>query len=303
LNIRIPAYIIPALQTIHVFKEAGVKPPKLRIVNGQALAVEFNKMDEKKAWTNAYDTNALLHDFIAVYYPDCESFVTFSTPSYEQSTRGTYHGDLIHLVRIKQPTEQDLNNPAARKEFTPLQIALAELSLLGRNRGGAEGEDNALSYIAAHTFLFGNIQRVSPDAPNGVIKFGGTTEEKFNSIQEYLASFHPVKSMSSRLYQTNTAARGRTAEGGWAGPRPIFVTVTVGGKPVYYPAGPHEISLKSIMAGSASELTLDEMIEQYKGDADHNIKDAAGDLELLKKVAGLGYVDFLKAFMKKQTKK
>ena len=160
---------------------------------------------------------------------------------------GTYQGDLYYLGTIQRPGEQDLRNPKTRKEFSPLQIALGELAILGRNRGGDEGERNAMAYIAAHTFLFGNIQRVSPEAPNGVIKFGGATEEKFNIIQEHLASLHPVKSMSARLYQTNTAARGKTAEGGWAGPRPIFVTVTVGGKPVYYPAGPHEIFLKNIM--------------------------------------------------------
>ena len=53
LNIRIPAYVIPALQTIRTFVAAGVKPPKLRVVNGQVLAVHFNKMDEDRAWTNA----------------------------------------------------------------------------------------------------------------------------------------------------------------------------------------------------------------------------------------------------------
>lgn len=311
LNIRLPSYIIPALHAVHSFIKAGVKPPKLRIVNAQALAVKINGKDENITRRNSYDTNTLLTAFVERFYPDCRPAIECFIPTLEESLGGTYYGDVAHLGKFIPPTDDQLDSPDERKKLSEFDIAFGELSRRGRKHGEESDDskeqeaENFVAYAAAHAYLFGNIQHVArKDPPNGVIKFGGSGEHYFNVIQQYLADHHRVESIASRFYLTNTAARGKVNDeesGGkkWRGSRPIFVTQTVGGNPPYYRAGKtgkHEITIDEIVRGDKQEMAIDQAIDYYNQDEMPQVRDARHDLELLQKELGDEYFKFLRAY-------
>lgn len=313
LNIRLPSYIIPALHAIRSFLKAGVKPPTLRIVNAQALAVEINGKDEDITRRNAFDTNTLLVAFVERFYPDCRQYIECFIPTLEESLGGTYYGDVAHLGRFVPPADEQLNNPLERAKLSDLDVALGELARRDRIHGEGNGKkqeaENYIAYAAAHAYLFGNIQHIRrKNPPNGVIKFGGSGEHYFNIIQQYLADKHRVESIASQFYLTNTAARGKESvedrETGaktirWKGSRPIFVTQTVGGNPPYYRAGKtgvHEITIDEIVHGDKRDMNIEEAIAYYNEDELYPVRDARHDVELLEKEIGDEYFIFLKEY-------
>lgn len=100
VNLRACSYVTPALEQMKAFVALGLRPPQLRVFNGEALAVAVNGMNAARLKDNADSLEALLSAYVSEFYPELEAFVRFEHPSLGEieagglSETGAFLGEL-----------------------------------------------------------------------------------------------------------------------------------------------------------------------------------------------------------------
>ncbi|MFM2414536.1 MAG: hypothetical protein RI911_229 [Candidatus Parcubacteria bacterium] len=99
VNVRVPGYIIAPLSIIKACLEQNppIRPPRLRMLNAYALAVDINRMPYKETKRIAEATDRVLHEFVKEFYPQCEQYVISDIPDLGYLQDGPVSEDAARL--------------------------------------------------------------------------------------------------------------------------------------------------------------------------------------------------------------
>ena len=213
-NVRIPAYIMPAIKSlksmVELMEKGEIKGvPRVRVFKADHMASLVNNFDSQRVHDVTGLTFKFLQDFIGKFYPQLAQYFRFDTDA-ELSSE--------NLNEFKKKAEFLYSSPQMEEEVT-------SVTKMGGKHGGEEGVKNALLYAAAHPYYNQSIIRREKtghinegvDVPKMIIDHGGRPQKIFNKIARSL--IHEVKNNDEYLT-----------------PPTIHMIIKAGKIPVYYAA-------------------------------------------------------------------
>jgi hypothetical protein len=217
-SIRMPAYIIPAINIIKKIIDSNLDLgiPKIRIFKANYAGIYANGFDEKKVLDVSEKTFIFLENFILEFYPDLFQYFIFENDMPYFNTN--IFNNITELASIIEKAESNLK-------------AVKKIKKKGEKYGKNKGETNALFYAATHSIYnkaidFNNeisdiIFENKKNKPDLIIDIGGKSQKEFNTITHYL-----IDTLNSNKYKK----------------RPLISSiVNVGKSPVYYKANNNDI--------------------------------------------------------------
>ncbi len=191
INLRLPAYAIPALRMSENIRRVcsanniRVNPPTVRFAfaPNTAIAINSARMPVSFVQENSAKSIRYLKEFVEFFHPEISPFVRMDVDvpweKHDDVTKTilAYCGDL--LLKSKDASVVE---------------ALSKLRQLGINRGGRFGSDQAHEYAAAHSLIFRDALELPVDnffhgcasKPLFSISIGGRPEKQFNVMRRYI---------------------------------------------------------------------------------------------------------------------
>lgn len=221
-NVRVPAYIVPAIKTLEsMHKLAENKKikgiPRVKIFKAENMASLVNGFDLDRMHKVTELTFDFLKAFVSKFYPHLSSNFYFSVD--------------------KEPSSDFLNELQKQSEFLRnyenIKDIIVNLMKIGEKHGGEEGKRNALLYASAHPYynqsivdkrLQSLVEGNSAEIPAVIIDHGGRPQDTFNKISRVLID----KSREESNYIT---------------PPILHMLIKTGKIPVYYTARDGDLSL------------------------------------------------------------
>ena len=171
-------WIMPALDFVQAFQEAGVQSPSVRIFSAHELSTEVNHLDGSVASQTAHRTQAALGQFVDAYYPDVRDSVNFEVTRIDEVVES------IGKLGINGNARSLLE--AVSSSSPRLGKYIQRLEQAGEKKGS--DKDGTAHYVVWHGApeVFGTYVDPRTDKVS-VIKVGGPSEREFTALQRMIA--------------------------------------------------------------------------------------------------------------------
>lgn len=182
IPVRLPSLLVPGLQIMRSFQEAGFSPPQYLVYQATDFIAEMNGIEPTQAQEISQRMQQYLRGFIDEMYPDLKDQVRleFKLP-YEAPTK-------VVIESLAQEIREALN---AVLELAPVNSTLAKSEEQHSQRQGSY-----LQYAAANVLYNGAIKTRYPFAnqtrPKAILPIGGNAEKPFFALTSHFADREKV---------------------------------------------------------------------------------------------------------------
>lgn len=219
-SLRLPVYLLPALQLMEDLRLLGFPLPRLRVLIAVNAGIAVNGFDVQKALRNAHRTETLLTRFVSTFYPELVSCLRFEHDASEYEQLHMLEQTLVGMARAEEVEEGDVTRV--------LRVLQGQAS----RKGDGNALFRALRYGALHPLIFGDLG--GPEiAEEHHLSIGGPPERYFNALRLLLPQ--------------------RLAHGLHAPKSNLLLLTDAGRNPVYFPLD-GELTFGSRVAVSWEEL-------------------------------------------------
>lgn len=238
--VRVGSYVMNPLDTLAIYEAAnevckpfkGINVPSLTLVSGRALAERVNGLDSVCGRTNEQNFFCFIDKFIASYYPELSSKVTYASPTQQEVFDNDLYKTLLEAAKeiTNHRICEDQEWSETLEKRNKAAAALKKLTrFAAKRKKTTDNEDDirdmAIQYAVAHVMpsAFQSI-RLAGGYTAPVWKIGGRSERQFNAFGEALVD---LLHDDERFCLPN-ANYGTSLMAG------ICTTTTVGGNPPPY---------------------------------------------------------------------